>query len=326
MTVILERPLKLLLCTGRPNERWYLLLTQHNKTPWSTNSISGFNYSFMHLLFLYILWHFLYSLWHFSWRKLSMLQFSFPYLNYPRAEGLFCPNLLRTCSAQAAPEQQWKEGITFIPTWERLYSCHTERKQLSQGEQPLMHQLQGAPLRKAGPGKCLPWHCHCILYSGEPQLSVAAGAPGEELALVTEGHAVWLPTGHVHDVLPRQRPDLLWGKQGKHPGHSTHLTAAHWHQGKPMCKAIQVSADPKFSFKLRPRGEKAPGLLKMHRCWALLKACFEDHRRQAGIHASSTITASLRHRKTYQVIQEKISQIWGFPTQFWFWDHPALRR
>lgn len=104
-----------------------------------------------------------------------------------------------------------------------------------------MHHLQGASLRKADPVKCLPWYCHCIFYSGEPQLPIAAGAPGEELALVTEGHTVRLPTGHVHDVLPGQSPDLLWGKQRENvSGHSVHLTASPG-LGKSTRKAIQMS-------------------------------------------------------------------------------------
>lgn len=76
-------------------------------------------------------------------------------------------------------------------------------------EQPLIHHLQEAPVRKHESVKNLPWYHHCIFYGGEAQLPITAGTPGEELALVTQCHTVRLSTGHMHDVLPGQGSNLL---------------------------------------------------------------------------------------------------------------------
>lgn len=153
-------------------------------------------------------------------RKSSTLQFSFPCPKHPQAEGLSCPNLLRTClsprGAQGAPVQYRKGGgIALTSLREKcqisapLRESNAPTDSRLEGKQPLTHHLQEAALRKPEPVKNSPWYHHCIFYSGEAQLSVTASTPGEELALVAERHAVRLSAGHVHDVLPGQGSDLL---------------------------------------------------------------------------------------------------------------------
>lgn len=109
--------------SGRPNDRLHLLLTQHDKIPWSTNSISGFESSLTHLLFLYK------TLWQFSWRKLNTLQFSFPYLNHPWAEGSVLPKPPKDLQCSGSTRTAVKRrrhhlhpnmrGALFPPHWEK---------------------------------------------------------------------------------------------------------------------------------------------------------------------------------------------------------------
>lgn len=168
----------------------------------------------MHLLALYK------TQWHFSLRKSSTLLFSFPCPKHPWAEGPSCPNLLRTCpsprGAQGGPVQYANGGgITLTSLHEKCLitapprESNTPTNSSLEGEQPLTYHLQEGALRKPEPVKNLPWYCHCIFYSGEAQLPITAGAPGEELALVAERHAVRLSAGHMHDVLSGQGSNLL---------------------------------------------------------------------------------------------------------------------
>lgn len=249
--------------SGRPNDRVHLLLTQHDKTPWSTNNISVLESSFMYLLFLYK------TLWHFSWRKLSMLQFSFPYLNHPWAvlpkppEDLQCSGSTRTAVKRRRnllhPNMRrdlllphWEE--VTLPRWATLDA--SPPRSFPEESWPCKMLTLVLPLH------LLSWWAPAVHHCQHPRRRAGPGHWGPRCETPHRPHARCA-------VQPEPRFAL------RETGKTSLVTAfiSQWHQvwANPHQSHSDGCTDPQFSFKTLPTGEKAPGLLEMCHCWALLK-------------------------------------------------------